>query len=68
MENNKINKLSFLTENQSNKLNILLKSLEEYDSKFETQNILFEYADSGFRYNADIINRVKINFRLFKII
>ncbi len=59
MKKNEIGKLSFLNDNQSEKLNLLLKNLEEYDSKFESQNIVFEYGNCGFRYNSENIQKVK---------
>jgi len=59
MEKIELNKLTFLNEQQSNKLYQLLKNLEEYDSKLESQNTIFEYSNSGFQYNADNLQKVK---------
>lgn len=64
MEKNELNKLSFLNENQSNKLKQLLKNLEEYDSKFEPQDVSFEYENSGFKYISESLHKVKFKKKL----
>jgi len=58
MEKIDIDKLSFLNESQSKKLKLLLKNLEEYDSNFESQNKVFEYGNSGFCCQTDILQKV----------
>lgn len=60
MEKNLIDKLNFLNENQTRKLNDLLKNLGDYDSKFESLKEYLEYGNSGFCYHADYLQKVNL--------
>ena len=67
MENYDISeKINFYKPEQIKKLQNLLKNLETYDYKLNSEEITFNYRNSGFKANADLLPKVNFFFNTKK--
>jgi len=60
MENNNLEKLSFLNEEQLMKLGNIISKLTSHESKLSKENSFFNYGNSGFQGYADNLDKVFI--------